>query len=333
MGNRFDQLGKKIGLKALGPSGLTVAQDEIPSNARYADLRHEPDPARGAERARLGLLGRLVSVLCLIEIFSGTPDEEEALAGLDKLIAFRQQRLREASQAGPKQGRRGTAKPAPPVVKPFLWIITAGRPSSVLSLLGAVRAKGWPRGVYVSPGAPIDAHAPPTGRFDAGGLLRVGIVVASELRRDRSTILVRIMAGGAALPGALADLGRLPADAHERAVASMDLLELRQALGSQPHRTTEEEAFIVSTQNIVEKLRDEGRDEGRLTQARVALRRVLAVRALAASASDDARIDACTDIATLERWLDQALVAQSAAKALHTNGRRKAPRRRTTRSS
>jgi hypothetical protein len=45
MGNPFDQLGKKIGLRALGPSGLTAAQHEIPSNAHQADLRHEPDPA------------------------------------------------------------------------------------------------------------------------------------------------------------------------------------------------------------------------------------------------------------------------------------------------
>jgi hypothetical protein len=94
MHNQFDQLGKKIGLRALGPSGLTVAQDEISSNAHHADLRHEPDPARGAERARLGLLGRIVSVLCLVEIFSSTPDEEESLGSLGKLIAFRQQRLR-----------------------------------------------------------------------------------------------------------------------------------------------------------------------------------------------------------------------------------------------
>src|SRR4051812_45406831 len=98
MGNRFDQLGKKIGLRALAPSGLTVAQAEIPSNAHHADLRHEPDPTRQAERARLGLLGRIASVPCLIEIFSGTPDEEEALACLGKLIAFRQQRLREVSK-------------------------------------------------------------------------------------------------------------------------------------------------------------------------------------------------------------------------------------------
>src|SRR6185295_4053001 len=134
--------------------------------------------------------------------------------------------------------------PAEPFVKPFLWILTAGRPSSVLSLLGAAAASGWPTGVYMSPGALPDAGHRAAGLQDAGGLLRVGIVVASELPRDRSTILVRIIAGGAALSAALADLAALPAGAYERRVASTDLLELRQVLGKKPNRTVEEEEFI-----------------------------------------------------------------------------------------
>jgi hypothetical protein len=91
---RFDQLGKQIGQAALGPSGVTVAHDELSPDAQHADLRHEPDPAREAERARLGLLGRLASVVCLIEIYSHAPNEDEVLACVGKIIAFRQKRER-----------------------------------------------------------------------------------------------------------------------------------------------------------------------------------------------------------------------------------------------
>ena len=56
--------------------------------------------------------------------------------------------------------------------------------------------------------------------------------------------------------------------------------------------------------------------EGRLTEARAALRRVLAGRQLTPSQDDDARIDACTDLATLERWLDRAITAASASDVL-----------------
>jgi hypothetical protein len=61
MRNRFDRLAKQLGQKALGPSGTTVAHDEIVPETLHADLRHEPDPAHKAERARLGLLGRIAA--------------------------------------------------------------------------------------------------------------------------------------------------------------------------------------------------------------------------------------------------------------------------------
>ncbi len=296
MRNLFDQLGKTIGLEALGPSGRTVAHDEIAPDAHHADLRHDPDPARDTERARLGLLGRLASVLCLIEVYSGAPGEDETLACLGKLIAFRQKRRRDAR----KQRKRPS--PASTFTKPFLWIITAGRPTTVLDELGAAPSPAWPPGVYFSP-----------------ALFRAGIVVASELPRERSTLLVRLVAAGPLLPHAIDDLGALPADAHERAVAAQILLRLRETLGGKPHRTREEQEFIMSTQDIVEKLRD----EGRLTQGRAVVRRVLALRGLATSAADEARIDGCADLATLDRWLDRAVTAQSAAEALADGGARR----------
>jgi hypothetical protein len=46
------------------------------------------------------------------------------------------------------------------------------------------------------------------------------------------------------------------------------------------------------------------------------LRRVLVLRKLALNADGEARIDACTDLATLQRWLDQAVLAASADEAL-----------------
>ena len=56
--------------------------------------------------------------------------------------------------------------------------------------------------------------------------------------------------------------------------------------------------------------------DGRLTEARAALRRVLARRQLLLTAGDDARIEACTDLATLRRWIDQAVTALSVSDAL-----------------
>jgi hypothetical protein len=46
------------------------------------------------------------------------------------------------------------------------------------------------------------------------------------------------------------------------------------------------------------------------------LRRVLAGRKLTPSKDDDGRINACTDLATLERWHDRAITATSISDVL-----------------
>lgn len=57
-------------------------------------------------------------------------------------------------------------------------------------------------------------------------------------------------------------------------------------------------------------------EKGRLAEARAALRRVLVQRQLELTPSDDTRIEACTDLPTLERWHSQAVTAPTAAEAL-----------------
>jgi len=54
-----------------------VTQDAIDPETQYADLRHEPDPARQKERDRLGLLGQLAASPCLIEVYSQAPNADE----------------------------------------------------------------------------------------------------------------------------------------------------------------------------------------------------------------------------------------------------------------
>jgi hypothetical protein len=59
-----------------------------------------------------------------------------------------------------------------------------------------------------------------------------------------------------------------------------------------------------------------GRVAGALAEARRAVGRVLSRRGLPVSAEQQARLDGCEDLATLERWHDQAITAASATEAL-----------------
>jgi hypothetical protein len=293
MRNRFDHLAKQIGRKALGPSGPTVAHDEILPETQLADLRHEPDPARKAERARLGLLGRIASVLCLIEIYGHAPNAEEFRACLAKHIAFWQQRTRKARTD--KKQRRAKRQPPKAVVEPFLWIITAGTPTAILTKLKLKAAPGWPSGVY----------------FFGDDVLRVGIVVASELPRDRSTLLVRLMAAGPLLAQAIKELTALPPNAHERAVAEQILLDLQHSLGQQPRRTPKEQEFIVAMHKSWEEGRAEARAEARAETRADDVLAVLRVRGIAVPEAARKRILAQKDLKRLARWHERAIVATS----------------------
>jgi len=185
-----------------------------------------------------------------------------------------------------------------------MWVLSSGRPESGLAGLRCEPMAGVPTGIYL---------APP--------LLRLGIVAIRELPETRETLLLRLMGAGPTLKRAIAALKALPEDAPERAIALPILLRLRLDAPKDPAKQTrEDQEFLMTTQDVVElwkqEVRNEGIEEGSLREARSALRRVLAKRKLGLSAADEARIDTCADLATLERWLEQAIDASSAAEAL-----------------
>ncbi len=308
MRNRFDQFAKRLALEVMRPLGRTQIHHEIAADAQHADVVHEPDPARQAERRRLGVLGRLVSRPCLMELFGHTPSADEAHACVGKFMVH----LRKHRRAMRKRQPRRRASP-----RPLMWLISSGRPTGLLR--GLVRRPGWPEGFYF-------LH----------DFLRIAIVVARELPRQRQTLLLRLLAAGPLLPAAIDDLAALPHDAYERTAASQILLELRRSLENKPHRNAEEQEIIVSTENLVEKLLNEGRQlgrkqgrregrqegrqeglqEGQAVGRRAALRRVLSARGLALDAADERRIEGCTRLDTLDLWLAQAVTARSTAEAL-----------------
>jgi len=143
-------------------------------------------------------------------------------------------------------------------------------------------------------------------------MLRVGIVVASELPRDRSTLLVRFMAAGPLLADAITDLGALEEGAYERTVADEILVDLQDVLGKKPSPTPEEEEFVVSMQSSWSKARAEGRTE----EAARAVLTALRVRGIAVPDATRERILAQKDPDRLERWLEKAIVATSVDEVL-----------------
>lgn len=303
MHNPFDQLAKKVGKEALSACGLTIAQYEISRDAQYADLRHEPDPARDAERRQLGLLGRVAEHLCLINVYAHAPTPEELRISLGLHFSHWQEIVAKGRTRNKRRKERGLAPE--PVAEPFLWVLAADFSAPTLRKIDAKAAAGWPTGIYTV----------------GDDVFRLGIVVADELPRNRSTLLVRIMAAGRGLADALADLAALPADAHERTVAEHILAHMQIVLAKKPSRSPEEEEFIATMQSTWEKAKKIGRDEGKAEANAHAVLAVLRVRGLTVSEADRGRILAERDLERLERWHERAIVAASIAEVFNERSR------------
>ncbi len=221
MHSRFDYVAKEIGQTALSPAGATVTQAPINPETQYADLRHEPDPARHVERERLGLLGQLAALSCIIEVYSKAPNAEQFRACLSKHLAAWRLRVRNATSESKK---RNEPLPFEDSMASFLWIIAAGVPTTLVAKLKLERSPRWPAGIYLF----------------GDDILRVGIVVASELPRDRTSLLVRLMAAGPLLAPAVEEVAALPPDAYERHRGRADPATIpahaRAALEPEPRR-------------------------------------------------------------------------------------------------
>jgi hypothetical protein len=118
---QFDQLAKSILDKLLRPVGTVHPQHEVRSTVQAVDIWFEPQPGHAAERARLGPLGRISEEACMLEPFHEAPGLREVRACIRKQYNLAHWQEHEA---------RSTPDEPP---FPRLWILSAGRPESVLS--------------------------------------------------------------------------------------------------------------------------------------------------------------------------------------------------------
>ncbi len=289
MRNRFDQLGKELGVQALGALGPTDVQYALNAETLFVDLRHEPEPGHDEERRRLGLLGELTRSACLIELYSQPPGLADLRTCVAKHLLYAQERVRAARARGAQTPLEGNEL--------WTWIISAGVPRGLLA------------GVAFRPAPETDA----AGVYVLGGDLeqlgvKLGLVVACELPAVRATLLVRLMAGGALLPAAVHELASLSRDAYERIVAMPVLLHFQHVL---EHETTrplgpEEQEFTMIMHKNWDDAREEGREEGRVA----ALRRLVALKFGEISPEVEQRLTAAPPD-EIDRLLERVLFADS----------------------
>jgi len=292
--HRFDQFAKNILRDALSRACTAETEVEVLAATQKIDVYATPDPARAAQRARMGLLGELAEQACLFEPFHDTPTLRQLRRCLNKQHTWHHELERRARATGGSPAEPSRDKPvADEVPFPALVVIGPGQPETVLDAYGFKR---------VSPGV-----------YHAVWGLALRVVVISELPRTQETLLVRLLGKGRLFSQALADLASLPGDAWEQSVATPLLVHFQ--LGSHEHSTDEEDDVSAEIQAWFEdyqrKLRSEGRKEGE----RSLLLRLLHSRFGELPAAAVARIEAA-DIADIERWGERVLGARTLAEVL-----------------
>jgi hypothetical protein len=291
---RFDQVDKTILGRALSLLGDVRREHEVAADAQRADTSFQPAPGCEPQRARLGLLARMTVEPCLFEVFHGAFGLTRFDDCVRKQLTFGHLEALKARKAGQQR---------PP--KPRLWIFSGGRPSSVLQGYALAPMRGFPPGFHGGPAAAA-----------------FGVVVTSELPRERSTLFFRLFGKGEVRALALQDLAALPPDAWEREAALEPLVALRIQIPEDDPRE-EERRFLMATQDLYEQWKQrmvqEGIQQGTQRTAAQALISVYEARFGPVPAELRAAIErAAAEEDALPRWaaLFSTRPEQEIAKAL-----------------
>lgn len=274
-----------------------------PLDEQFIDVYCEPlpNPPPPEQVPHLGLLRRMTERRCMLEPFSSSPSVDALDGDLRKQFNLHHRLRKDLKDEK--------------LPKPLLWVLSPGRPEDAMAGFDLRPAPGWPAGFYCGARA-----------------LHCWLVVIAELPETPETRLLRLLGAPKTRRKALQEISDLPTDDPHRQPLLEILVEVRYLLGHEQEQDPEEQEFMTQLRQQFEQFKAELRREA--TQAGLrqgqaegeaagmakgkaeALLAVLAARRVVVDESVRAKVLACRDQATLDRWLVQALTAASADEVL-----------------
>lgn len=209
-------------------------EHEVTSYRQSIDLivRHTLD---SIQDTGLPLLQRMSTQgTCLFEIFYNTPGISDLDPCIRKQLTYHHDQTLRA-------GRSQNPRPD----KPHLWILSSGRPESILSHYEARPMNGWPRGFWQT--RAIDA---------------IHIVVINNLPSIRDTLFLRLLGRGPTLRQALDEFHALPTDSVEHRHAAHVLLAFEDTLPQDSSRKEEPVSPLQEVRQMFAQKQEDARMEG-----------------------------------------------------------------------
>ncbi|MEB3295710.1 MAG: hypothetical protein VKJ24_21380 [Synechococcales bacterium] len=240
-----DQLAKQYLEEFLTPLGTVQRQYEVPGEAKYVDIWFVPDSTVQQSLSDLGLLGRMVDGMCLIEPYRNAPSRTEVRTSLMKLLWIQEDEQRKATQL---------KQPLSESELPRLWILAATVSQPLVKDLGGQVNAGWYPGVYF-------LHE----------IFKTAIVAIDQLPMIPETLLLRVLGRGETQRQAIEEVLSLPETAPQRNVilqlvaswkVRMDMGELQDFIQREEIMAISR-AFELWEQEVKNQGWQEGRQEGR----------------------------------------------------------------------
>lgn len=285
----FDLLAKGILRSLLRPVVRVETEHEIVGHSLTADVWVASASVTAEWQAQSGVLGQMIARgPCIVEPFSQTPRPRDIRTCLCKQYSLHHAQMREATRE---------RRPTP--VFPGLWIISPGRPRTVLDQANCWAMTGWP-----------------TGFFERTSWDAFHIVAIDALPRTKETLPLRLLGRDDTLVEAIRDLGALPDSAWPKQLLVPTLVAFNAEL-PQDQKEGEIMQFVQEIDAIYEqwekRVKQEGREEGLAEGQRTVLLKLLRQR-FGKVPSRLAKQIRAADTERLHRWIERIIPAKNLAE-------------------
>lgn len=235
-----DQFAKQYLKGLLAPLGTVESSRDVPTEVQQVDVWFEPSPQSTTDPQMLGVLGRLVTVSCLLEAFRNQPSKTEVRNCLLKLLSVQGEFLRQL---------RRDEESVTENELPRLWILTTSASEALLDSFGAkLELDNWPSGVYFLADA-----------------LRTAIIAINQLPITEETLWLRLLGKGKTQENAINELIALPQDNPLRRNALEQIAIWRVNIQLNQNSTQDDRELLMTLSPAYLEWREATFQEGKLT--------------------------------------------------------------------
>lgn len=269
---------------------MTEYEIELGKERRLrADLHFEPDPGRSGH-SDLGAVDRIADLgQCIVELFSSPPRSRAGLDCMSKHHLWYRQLRNQARRAG---------QIAPP--RPVLWMLSPGRPRSLIAGLDMKPMHDWPRGFW-----------------RLGDEFRAHLIAVRDVPVVPDTLPLRLLNNGERQLQAIGELHRLPEGSRLRQRVLPLVLAWLEKVSNDSTEVQMQRFSETKTEydRWAERHRSEGMERGIERGTRALVRKQLALRFGKLPADAEKRLERAS-VAELELLAERLLTADSLAAVL-----------------